>query len=178
MYNLMKNRRSIRKYKAEKVDKGLIDLLLKSILRSPSGKSINPWEFVYIDETDMLVKLSQSKKFGAKFLKNAPQCIVVLADETKTDIWIEDASIAATIAHLTAESLGLGSCWIQIRNRGAEGEQPAEEYVQKALGIPANMRVEAIISVGYPDEEKKPHGEESLEFGKVHMNTYGSKYFK
>ncbi len=177
MYNLLKNRRSIRKYKEEKVNEGVADLLLKSILKSPSGNNINPWEIIYVDDKELISKLAISKAKGARFLANAPQCLVILADELKTDVWIEDASIAATIAHLTAESLGLGSCWIQIRNRLTSDGMSSEEYVRELMSIPSNIRVEAIIAFGYPDEQKKPRSEESLQLGKVFINGYSENYF-
>jgi nitroreductase len=63
---------------------------------------------------------------------------------------VEDCSIAAIVAHLTAHSLGLGSCWIQIRNRAHSIEKTAEKHVQELLGIPSDLRVESIISIGFP----------------------------
>lgn len=177
MYNLLKNRRSIRKYKEEKVNEGVVEILLKSILKSPSGNNINPWEVIYVDDKELISKLSISKAKGARFLADAPQCLVILADESKTDVWIEDASIATTIAHLTAESLGLGSCWIQIRNRLTADGISSEEYVRELMGIPSNLRVEAIIAFGYPDEQKKPRSEEALQLNKVFINGYSKNYF-
>lgn len=177
MYSLLKNRRSIRRYKEEKVDEGVVNILLKSVLRSPSGHNVNPWEVIYINDKETISKLSASKAKGAKFLTGVPQCLLILADQSKTDIWIEDASIAATIAHLTAESLGLGSCWIQIRNRLTSDGGSSEEYVKELMGIPDHIRVEAIIAFGYPDEEKRPHSEESLQLNKIFINGYGKNYF-
>ena len=52
-----------------------------------------------------------------------------------SDVWIEDCSIAAIIVHLAAESLGLGSCWIQVRNRQHNAETTSEDYVRDVLGI-------------------------------------------
>ncbi len=177
MYSLLKNRRSIRKYKEEKVDEGVVKILLKSILRSPSGNNINPWEVIYINDKKTISKLSASKAKGAKFLTGTSQCLLILADQSKTDVWIEDASIAATIAHLAAESLGLGSCWIQIRNRFTSDGISSEEYVRELMGIPEKIRVEAIISFGYTDEEKKPRPEEALQLNKIFINGYGKNYF-
>ena len=49
--------------------------------------------------------------------KNAPLGVVVCADSSKCDVWVEDASIATIFLHLAATSMGLGSCWLQIRKR-------------------------------------------------------------
>ncbi len=172
MLDLLKNRRSMRKLKDQKVDKSVVDLLVKAALLSPTGKNIKPWEFVVIDDAKVLNDLAVSKKHGAKFLTNTPNAIVVLSDETETDIWIEDASIACTVIHLMASSLGLGSCWIQIRNRKNAEDQLSEDVVRGLLGIPTHKRVEAIIGFGYPDEEKKSHDLEALDYSKVHHNRY------
>ena len=52
-------------------------------------------------------------------MKNAPLGIVVVADPEVTDVWVEDSSIIATVIHLL-QSLGLGSCWLQVRERLSE----------------------------------------------------------
>jgi nitroreductase len=177
MFNLLKNRRSIRKYTDEKVPEDVVSILLKSILTSPSGKNIQPWEIVYLNDEDKVSKLADAKAQGAEFLSAAKQCIVILADESKTDVWIEDVSIASTIAHLSAHALGLGSCWIQIRGRNTSDGISSEEYVRKIVGIPENIRVEAIIAFGYAAEEKRPKEEEKLKLEKVFANEYGKRYF-
>lgn len=171
MLELLKKRRTIRKYKQDKVPDEIKNNLIKAALLSPSSRKTNPWEFVLVDDELYLEKLSNSKR-GAKFLKNAPLGIVVLADETKSDVWVEDTSIASIFIQLVAEDMGLGSCWIQIRNRMHDENQTSEDYIRGILDIPENYRVEAIISVGFPDEEKEPHSEENLQFEKVHINNF------
>ncbi|NLJ78520.1 MAG: NAD(P)H nitroreductase, partial [Tissierellia bacterium] len=102
----------------------------------------------------------------------APLAIVVLANPSITDIWIEDASIISIIIQLISESLGLGSCWVQIRERFNLDEEPIESTIKEMLSIPKNLRVESIISIGYPDEVKDPHEEEELAFDKVHYDGF------
>ena len=172
MVELLMKRRSIRTYKKTKIEEGKIQELVKAALLSPSAKNICPWEFIVATNEELLVKLSKAKAAGSSFLKDAPLGIIVLADSSQSDVWIEDAAIAATIIHLTAEAMGLGSCWIQIRERKNNDTITAEEYVRDLLELPANIRVEAIISVGYADEEKAPHKEEELKYNKVYMNSY------
>lgn len=171
MLNLLYRRRSIRKYKSAKLDIATIQLLQKAALLSPSSRGFQPWQFVVVDDSEILAQLALAKK-GAGFLKGAALGIVILADPAISDVWIEDASIAATILHLTSESLGLGSCWIQIRERQYTETETAEQYVRRILGIPENLKVASIISIGYPDEIKTPHTEEDLGFDKVHLNKF------
>lgn len=83
--------------------------------------------------------------------------VVIIGLPDVAGTWIEDTSIVATILQLTAESMGLGSCWIQTRNRNHNEQMTAEQYIQKLLSIDTNKRIEALISIGYPDEVKEPH---------------------
>ncbi|AET69999.1 nitroreductase [Desulfosporosinus orientis DSM 765] len=175
MLDLLYRRRSIRKYKPEKLDAQTVQVLLKAALLSPSSRGFQPWQFVAVDDSEILTQLASSKK-GAGFLKDAALGIVILADPSKSDVWVEDASIAATILHLTSESLGLGSCWIQIRERQFSESETAEQYVRRILYIPDNLKVASIISIGYPDQSKSPYLDGDLGFDKVHINKYGSKY--
>lgn len=172
---ILKKRRSIRKYKDKPVEPEKIDTLIEAALRSPSSRSLNPWQFIVVEDKDVLKKLSESKKHGASFLKDAPLGIVVIADPEKCDVWIEDASIASLLIHLAAESLDLGSCWIQIRKRFFNETTPSETYVRKVLDIPDNLKVESIISVGYPDEIKGGHLKNSLLYDTVYKEKYGNR---
>jgi nitroreductase len=173
--SLIEKRRSIRKFKEQQVEKEKIERLVEVALRSPSSMSRNPWEFIVVDDQDCLVKLSQSKPHGSTFLKGAPLGMVVCGNPAKCDVWVEDCSIASIFIHLAAESLGLGSCWIQIRERMHDDELSAGEYVSRLLNIPEYLEVESIVAVGYPDEEKPGHKKEALLYDRVHRNAYGNK---
>jgi nitroreductase len=116
LLELLKKRRSIRKYTDKKVEKEKVLNLIQGALLSPSSRGLRPWEFIVVEDTDLLEKLSFSKP-GAAFLKNSQLGIVILGNPDKSDVWIEDTSIATTIIHLLSEALELGSCWIQIRER-------------------------------------------------------------
>jgi len=172
-FYLIKNRRSIRKYKKQEIEKDKIEKLIKAVLFSPSSKARYPCEFIFVNYKKLLTKLSQSKISGSAFLANAPLGIVVTADSTKSDVWIEDASIATTFILLAAETLGLGACWIQIRKRKYSKTIDSEEYIRNILSIPDNRRVLAIVGVGYSDEIKMPRQEGDLEYDKIFFNQYG-----
>ena len=171
--SLVQKRRSIRQYQDKPVEKEKIELLIEAALRSPSSRGFNPWEFIVVTDRDLLAKLSKAKPHGASFLKNAPLGIVVCADPEKCDVWVEDASIASIFLHLAAESLELGSCWIQIRMIMHDQTKTAQEYVQELLNIPGNLNVESMIAIGYPAESKPPHRKENLQYEKVYYNEYG-----
>jgi nitroreductase len=172
MIELLRKRRSIRKYTGKAIDKVSLDLLIETLLRSPSSLNNRPWEFVIVDKPELLSKLSKAKEYGATFLEKASLGIVVCADSTKSDVWVEDCSIASILVQLTAESLGLGNCWIQIRKRNYSENETSEKYVQEILGIPEHIKVESIISIGWPDETRKSVPKSSLDYGKIRYNYF------
>lgn len=173
--SLIQKRRSVRKYLKKAIEPERINSLIEAALRAPSSRSLNPWQFIVVDDPELLEKLAKSKQHGSAFLKDAPLGIVVCADPGRSDVWVEDASITSTYIQLTAESLGLGSCWIQIRERMHDHRKTAAEYVKEILGIAENINVESIISLGYPNEQLAPHPKDSLDYEKVFFNKYGEK---
>ena len=172
MIEIVRSRRSIRSFTPEKIAAYTIETLIEAALRAPTSRGLNPWEFILVDDLAILGKLALAKQHGSEFLKNAPLAIVVCADSTKSDVWIEDCSIAAIILQLTAQSEGLGSCWAQIRNRQHDYEKTAESYVQELLGLPEHIKVECILGIGHPAEIKNPVPENSLERNKIKMNSW------
>jgi len=170
---LLRKRRSIRQFESRPVDQSDIDILVEAMLRSPSSRGLNPWHFVVVTDNAVIKELSSSKPHGATFLKNAPLAIVVCADPTVTDVWVEDCSIASLNIHLAAADIGLGSCWIQIRERKFDDTLSSEEFVQKALDLGDGMRVEAIIAIGHPKEEKEGQPESSLLYDRVSYEKFG-----
>ena len=174
MIELLRKRRSIRTYTGEPISSQAQDLLIEALLRSPSSRNINPWEFVVVDDRDLLAKLSLSKEHGSTFLKQAALGIVICADSTKSDVWIEDCSIASILVQTVAQSLDLGSCWIQIRKRRHDSLTTAEVYIRELLGLPDHIVVQSIISIGHPAETRQPLAADKLEYGKVRRNHYSS----
>lgn len=172
MLNLLMNRRTIRKYKDQEVEKEVIDKIVKAALTSPSGRNIKPWELIVVTDKDILAKLGKARDNISAPMTDAGFGVVVVANPKLTDIWIEDASIMATIIQLTSESLGLCSCWIQVRERLNANKENVENPIKEVLNIAANYRVECMLAIGYPNEEKKPHHEETLTYDKVHYNSF------
>ena len=176
MIELVRKRRSIRSYTKQPVDRQMLDLLVETLLRSPSSRNINPWEFIVVDDPALLKQLSTAKAHGSTFLRGAPLGIVVCADSTMSDVWVEDCAIASILVQMTAESLGLGSCWIQIRQRPHDANTTAEAYIQDVLGLPSHIVVESIIGIGHPHERRKPLGADELQYDKVRHNRYNEPF--
>ncbi len=169
--DLLKRRRSIRRFSEEPLSDDQIETLVNAALLSPSSRSINPWEFVVVTDATMREKLAEAKH-GAAFLAEAAVAIVIVADTRKSDVWVEDCSIAGSNILLAATDLELGACWAQIRKRTRPDGESAEAYVRTLLEIPEHMGVEAVIGVGRPAEHREPLSEDALQRSKVHYETY------
>jgi nitroreductase len=172
MIELLRARRSVRKYEDRPIEPENIEILKEAALRSPSSRNIKPWEFIFVDDRKLLAELARSKPHGASFLAGAALGVVVCADAAKSDTWIEDCSIASIILQLTAQFLGLGSCWVQIRGRDHDDGKPAGVHIRKLLGLPENLAVESIMSIGYPAEEKAAIPKGSLQMEKIRRNRW------
>ncbi len=170
--DILQSRRSIRKFKECAVEKEQQDFLLQAALLSPSSRAIRPWEIIMVESPLLLERLSRAKKHGSSFLKNAPLAAVVLGIPSESDVWIEDTAIVSSNILLAAENLGLGACWIQIRLRESEDGGSSEDFVRETLKIPDTRSVEALIALGYPDEQKTRSSLEELQWQKVFYNWY------
>jgi len=167
MIDLLRTRRSIRKYKKELISPQSLEIIKEALLRCPSSRGINHRTFIFADDRELLSELSKVRDHGSQFIKDAALGIIVCGDEAKSDVWIEDCAIASIVAHITAHSLGIGSCWIQIRNRVHSTEMTAEEYIRGLLDIPKNLRVLSIIGIGVAAEKKSPVRIEELDYSKI-----------
>ena len=172
MLELLYRRRSVRKFLSKNIDASVVDKLLSGLLLSPSGRGKRPWEFIAVDNRDTITKLSEAKEHGSSFLKSAALAVVVLGKPGESDTWIEDTSIASTYALLIAEFLGLGACWIQIRERKYSAGVLSDRYIKDLLKIPDSFSVESIIALGYPEEKPPAYTKASLPFNKIHRNSF------
>lgn len=172
---LLRKRRSIRNFEQSPIEENKIDLLIEALLRSPTSKGRQPWEFVLVTDPDLIASLASAKPKGADFLAKAPLCIVICGDPGISDVWVEDCAVAATIVQLAAEDLGLGSCWSQIRRRQHETGGSSSSVLRRQLGLPEHLEVASIIGIGYPLATIAPHGENIIAENKIHRNTYRNR---
>ena len=157
LLEIMKNRRSVRTYTGEPVEEEKLERILQAGLLSASGRAIRPWELIVVREKKALKKMAASRAAGAKMLEGADCAVVVLGDAEKTDVWTEDCSIVMANMHLMADSLGVGSCWLQGRLREASDGQTTEAYLRELLEYPENMKLEAVLSLGVPKDHPEAH---------------------
>lgn len=175
MMNLMEmlqHRRSVRSYTGEHIPEEALRQVLQAGLLSPSGRARRPWEFIVVRDRAMLDQLSRSRASGAGMLAGADCAIVVLGDQDKTDVWVEDCSIAMYNMHLMADALGLGSCWVQGRLRTTPDGRSTEEELRRLLHFPEHCRLEAILALGIPQSHPAPRDLASLEQDKIHLEQF------
>ena len=85
---------------------------------------------------------------------------------------MEDCAIAAILLQLTAQYLGVGSCWVKIRRRNHADREPSKAHIRELLWIPDSLSVEAIISIGYPAEQPTEVPKEMLDADKIRGNRW------
>ncbi len=175
LHDLFLSRHSIRRYTEQEISAEDVRTILEAALLSPSSKSARPWQFVVVEDKSMLNRLSECKQFGAKPVAGAAFAVVVTVSPEKSDVYLEDASVAAIMMHLQAASLGIGSCWIQVRERYAADGEAAEDIVRELLGIPSDMVVECIMTFGYSAETRRPVDPSKLLWEKVHIGTWNQQ---
>jgi len=171
----IKTRRSIRKYKKEKIPNDILKELLTAGMSGPTGGNGEPWQFIILNDPEILQKIPNVPS-GAPFVSDAPLAILVCGDlkeypglkEEFLDVWVIDCSIAAQNILLAAHSKGLGAVWT--------GVYPMEERVsglKALLELPENIIPLVLIVIGYP-AEKLPVLDRYNE-SKVHYNTFGKE---
>jgi nitroreductase len=172
--DLLKTRRSIRKFEDKLIEKEKVEKLKDIALLSPTSKSKRGWEFVFVEDKDTLKKLSEVKPQGGKMVADSALTVVVAVDDENNDVWVEDGSIAAGYLHLACHEMGLGSCWVQIRNRKYDYEKDIDSgnLVQEILGLPTNKKVLCMMAVGYPAEDKNPYDLNQLNRENIHVEKY------
>lgn len=143
------NRRSVRKYKDQVVEKDKIIELLKAAMQAPSAGNQQPWEFIVVQEKHTLKELSLVSPF-AKFVEDAPLAIVLLSDEERLKYpqnWQQDMGAAAENILLEATDLGLGGVWL-----GVAPFEDREENIRNLFQLNDNLRPYCVIALGYPAE--------------------------
>lgn len=167
----IKARRSIRKYKSTKVPDEVVLKLLDSARLAPSGNNLQPWQFIVVTEPE-LKKEFQAANHDQEWISSAPLLMVCVADlksrvkdpavikidENSPDLEVKkiirDTAIATQHIVLTAEELGLGTCWLAWFD---------QKDIRPIFGIPEDKYAVAVITVGYADESPKPKPRKDLD---------------
>ena len=133
--------------------------------RAPTGRNVQPWEFIVITNSDTRKALAGITDYG-KFLVQAPACIAVYCRDTK--YYLEDGCAAVENILLAATGMGLGSCWI------AGDKKRYVDHISELLRVPPEYRLVALVSIGYPAEPVVPKPKRPLQ-EVMHWEYFGNK---
>ncbi len=147
-------RHSVRSFTDRRVPEDVVDKIVKTALSAPSSKNTRSSRLMIVEDRDLIRRIAAMRDFGSAFLAGAPLVILVMGDESRTDLWAINGAISATYVQLAAESLGLGSCWVHVEGRPKEQNVPsagmAEDYLAGFLPVPESCRILCAIAIGYP----------------------------
>lgn len=170
--DIIRKRRTIRRYAEKDIDDAQVDTLLEMAMAAPNRLNRQPWHFVVIRDKDLQRKLAEL--LGLRpYLENAPVVVAVAARPGLSTTWQMDVSAAVENMMIAATAMGLGTAW--VGEPGSVMWTMAEEMLGEALHIPKELdvRIPALITVGYPAEERPPHGRhDRFDRTKVHYGLW------
>jgi len=157
MSELIENRRSIRKFKADRpVTREQMDKLLEAAMFSPSACNTRPWEFIAVTKRETLDEIARIHPY-AKMCATATAAIVIVAipqaEPLPSGFYPQDCGAATQNILLEAVSLSLGTCWC--------GVYPKEDRMAEMrgiFGIPEPKIPFCVIAIGTPDESPDRRG--------------------
>lgn len=171
MLEVIRLRRSVRKYLKKDVEDERLNEILKAAMFAPTARGLRPWEFVVVKNDETKQQLSKATPFAA-FAKDAPLVIVICCDTNKGKRFKEDCSIAAENIYLEATNQGLGTCFIQVAEGTHADVGEPEDFVKKVLNIPEHFRVQCLMPIGYPEKQPEPHKDDELDRSKIHYEKF------
>jgi nitroreductase len=173
VFQAIRGRRSVRRYKTDAVPKELIEKILDAGRWAPSGGNIQPWKFIVISDRNLLELI---RKVSPGYLGEAPFAILVCSDKEKAYkvggalgrdyLSVSDCSMAVENMLLAAYALGLGTCVVKSFARIA---------VKEMLEIPEGIEPELLVIAGYPASEPKPPARTPLK-DIAYLNKYGGEF--
>ena len=173
LFELARRRRSCRRFTGEKIADDIVEEILKVALLAPSSWGGHPIEFVIVRDKEMIKKIARCKRMGAGPLPQADVAIVVMANTSGLELWIEDAAVASTYILLAAEQFDVGACWIHIRNRAGQ-RTTADEEIRRLLGAPENFSVLNVVVLGGKGEKKSARTEKDLPRENIHREKFSA----
>ena len=150
VFEAIKGRRSVRKYKQRPVERQVTTRLLDAARWAPSGSNIQPWLFIVVENHEIL---GMVRKISPGYFGEAPLAILICSDKQRAQrmggtlgrdyLTIADCAMAAENIQLAAYALGLGTCVVKSFSHRA---------MKEILDIPDGVEPELLIIAGYPDD--------------------------
>jgi len=142
---IIKQRRSIRKFKGDEIPLNIIEDIVDCGRLAPTARNVQPWLIGYTTDKKILKDVSDITEYG-KFIKDCGVCFSVFC--LKDEKYILEDGIACTENIIIAcESYGIGTCWV------AGHKKPYVDDIRKLLNVPEKYTLISLIAAGYPNEE-------------------------
>lgn len=165
-FDAITTRRSIRQYTGEAIPGELLEQILNAGFCAPSAHNLRPWDFIVVRDKEHLSKIAENGKY-TKMVRHCDAAVIVCGDTEKQanhDLIFNDCSAATQNILLAAHALGLGAVWCGV----VQPEHIA--FLRSDLNIPEHILPTALISIGYPNEERP--APERFDASRVHEESY------
>jgi nitroreductase len=171
LLNLLKTRRSIRRYRPDPMPEEMVEQLLEAGRWAPSASNRQPWDFIVV--RDEAIRRQVAQQAAYYFIRwahaaEAPLLIVLCGDRRNPfyrQFLHEDIGLAGGQIMLQAKALGLGTCWIGALDRKA---------IAGILKLPNHLEIVGLLTVGFPAEDPPPPLRKPLA-AIVHYDVYGNQ---
>ena len=171
-------RKSVRTFTGEKITPEQIEILLKAAMAAPTAINIQPWQFVVVNDDNVLQKLYGDSPRGAMYTQAGT--VIYVCGETEmtrpgrdggpaqaapNQFWSQDCSAATENLLLAAEALGLGAVWTALYP-----DEMRSKPIVETLGLPENVKPLCAVPVGFPAGDDQPKDKWKPE--KIHYNRW------
>lgn len=184
IYEAIRARRNVHKFKEEEVGEDKLKKILEAGLQASSAFNMQPWEFIVVTDKDQIGKLAQYKydhNMQGLLASNVPQeeaeslagtqrnafansvAIVLICDKEKR-LPIESSWNCITTIWLSAvaEGLGMSPAYFGL---------PAQGPIKEMLGVPEGFDIAAVLRIGVPEVIPDAKPRKSLEEC-IHYNRF------
>ena len=167
VYQCLKERVTVREFKADPVPDDVVKRLLQAGRWAPSSRNQQPWHFIVVRQKETLRTLGEIAGTGS-FLARAPLAIAIVMDNADSPEL--DAGRALQQVEIMAWAEGLGTCFVTLQSR--------EEVVKakQLLGIPEKMELITMLPFGYRRDDLRTGKRRRPMSGVVHVERYGNAY--
>ena len=173
VFDTIRKRRTVRKFTDQEVSQEQIDLLLEMAMYAPNRLNRQPWHFIVIRDRGIQNQFADFLRIHS-YLEDASAVVVACAMPKVSPTWAMDVSAAVENMMVGATALGLGTAW--VGSPDTVTWSMFEESVRDSLAIPIDVRVVALVAVGYPAKDPKPHTKEDrFDPNKVHYGRWENR---
>jgi nitroreductase len=161
-------RRSVRQFKEKEVSKEKIEALLRAAMQAPSAGNQQPWEFLVVQNRDMLNKLSKMSPYATP-IANGNLAVILLGVEDRmrfSENWEQDMSAATQNLLLEAVEQDLGGVWL-----GVSPLEDRELFVKDLFNLGEGYKPFAVVALGYPEKEDANKYVDRYDESRIHFES-------